>query len=115
MSKYVIIDSEPIQQRIEDLEKELQSHEAWYEKARENYNRDKKIWGQADDGEMQVASGAASTTAQEIKILKQILSQSTPLIPEIEKAFDAGSERGEFGYGNANDKQDCISNLKLDL
>lgn len=46
---------------------------------------------------------------------KEILFQSTPLIPEIERAFDAGSERGEHGYGNANDKQDYISNLKLDI
>jgi len=48
-------------------------------------------------------------------VIKQILFQSTPLIPEIEKAFDVGSERGEFGYGNANDKHDYISNLKLDI
>jgi hypothetical protein len=45
----------------------------------------------------------------------EILYQSTPLIPEIEKAFNAGSERGEHGYGNANNKQDYISNLKLDI
>jgi hypothetical protein len=50
-----------------------------------------------------------------INELKLILSQSTPLIPEIEKAFDAGSERGEHGYGNANDKQEYISNLKIDI
>jgi hypothetical protein len=45
----------------------------------------------------------------------EILYQSTPLIPEIEKAFNAGSERGEHGYGNANNKQNYISNLKLDI
>ena len=122
MSKYVIIDSEAIQKRIEDLEKELQSHEAWYEKARENYNRDRKIWGQAHDGEMRLASHAASEVRNEIKTLKQTLSSSTPLIPEIEKAFDAGYDLNtweqleipneERDYLN---EQDYIKNLKLDI
>ena len=56
--------------------------------------------------------------------LKKFLSQSTPLIPEIEKAFDSGelygredmqitigrvSEKNSFSV----DKQDYISNLNL--
>jgi len=87
------------------LEEELTYHQEWYKKARENYDRDRKFWGQADDGEMRVASDAVSTTSQEIKSLKQILSQSTPLIPELEKAFDEGFHKGYGGYwaicGNA--------------
>ena len=54
-----------------------------------------------------------------IRLLKQILSQSTPLIPEIEKAFDAGNaycvgshELFEQTYSN---KENYISNLKLDI
>lgn len=47
-----------------------------------------------------------------IKELKQILSQSTPLIPEIEKAFDEGA-----GYLDitlpVECKKDYISNLKI--
>lgn len=55
----------------------------------------------------------------EIRGLKFYLSRSTPLIPEIEKAFDAGSERGneeqwEFGI-EPMDKEDYISNLKLNI
>lgn len=123
MSKYIIIDSEAIQKRIEELEKELQYHEDWYKKARENYDRDRKFWGQADDGEMRVASDAVSENQNEIKILNQILSQSTPLIPEIEKAFDTGhclSGRSNFRketkeYKSYINKQDYISNLKLDI
>ena len=46
--------------------------------------------------------------------LKQILSQSTPLIPEIEKAFDGGSRNNQFPFSCLN-KQDYISNLKLDI
>jgi hypothetical protein len=60
----------------------------------------------------------------EQRILEQILSQSTPLIPEIEKAFDIGSLKTEECYNKTNgfvsgvihtDKQDFISNLKLDI
>lgn len=48
----------------------------------------------------------------EYDTLKHILSQSTPLIPEIEKAFGLGAAN------NANGKpllSDYISNLKLDI
>ena len=96
MKKYVIIDADAIQKRIEELEQELAYHNEWYKKARENYDKDRKFWRQADDGEMRVASDAASTTAQEIKILKQLLSQSTPLIPEIEKALRQPPVSGEL-------------------
>ena len=116
--------------RLEEAEKELAYHQEWYKKARENYDRDRKFWGQADDGEMRVASDAVSTTSQEIKSLKQILSQSTPLIPELEKAFDEGFHKGYgVGQGDARnhplaltlanhiheERQDYISNLKLDI
>lgn len=121
--KYIIIDAEAIQKRIEELEKELTYHQEWYKKARENYDRDRKFWRQADDGEMQVASGAASTTAQEIKILKELLSQSTSLIPEIEKAWEDGRNGtalvGNFPFVETKyvnkTSEDYISNLKLDI
>lgn len=87
MKNYVIIDADTIQKRIAELEKELK-----YLKGADAY-----------------------VNLGEINALKQLLSQSTSLIPEIDKAFDAGSERCEFGYGSANDKHDYISNLKLDI
>jgi hypothetical protein len=43
--------------------------------------------------------------------LKQILSQSTSLIPEIEKAIDAPKK---YPW-SSNVKKDYISNLKLDI
>ena len=43
----------------------------------------------------------------QIKSLKQILSQSTPLIPEIEKVYNYNLNKKEFGW--------YISNLKLDI
>ena len=56
----------------------------------------------------------------ELTILKDILSQSTPLIPEIEKAFNASkittgmNQRNQFAY-KYKTSQDYISNLKLDV
>jgi hypothetical protein len=100
MNKYVIINAEAIQKRIEELEKErlLELKDDFYD----------------------------SLYLGEINALKQILSQSTPLIPEIEKAFDAGQFEGyeEISFdGGENyetvriikEKQDYISNLKLDI
>ena len=48
----------------------------------------------------------------EHKFLKQILSQSTPLIPEIEKAFGLGAANNANGQPLLSD---YISNLKLDI
>lgn len=59
--------------RLEEAEKELAYHQEWYKKARENYDRDRKFWGQADDGEMRDASDAASESQREITILKWVL------------------------------------------
>lgn len=62
----------------------------------------------------------------QLAILKSLLSNSIPLIPEIEKAFDAGQyeEYKTISYdGGENyesilikkEKQEYISNLKLDI
>lgn len=59
-----------------------------------------------------------------IESLQDFLSQSTPLIPEIEKVFDEGSESPRIAGSyptferlkeQQQDKQDYISNLKLDI
>lgn len=55
----------------------------------------------------------------EVKAIKQILFQSTPLIPVVERAFDAGGaytlgSHKEFTQTHPN-RQDYISNLKLDI
>lgn len=49
----------------------------------------------------------------ELRALENIISQSTPLIPEIEKAFRVGFSTPDSCY--IDDKQDYISNLKLDI
>ena len=88
MPNYVIIHAESIQKRIEKLENE------YNEKSKVNDNQ----W--------------CSIIAGQITALKEILSQSTPLIPEIEKAFDEGA-----GYLDITLPVECkkeyISNLKI--
>lgn len=51
----------------------------------------------------------------EFDTLKQILSQSTPLIPEIEKAYDAGTLDRQLSLSFDYPKGRYISNLKLDI
>lgn len=51
----------------------------------------------------------------EERILKEILSQSTPLIPEIEKAYNAGMLDKELSQTFDNPKGRYISHLKLDI
>lgn len=56
---------------------------------------------------------------EELRRLRILLSQSTPLIPEIEKAFDAGCAYTIGGHKDFKqihpDKKNYISNLKLDV
>ena len=84
MDKYVIIDREFIEKRIQELEKGNEG-----------------LWWKERD------------------TLKQILSQSTPLIPEIEKSFLAGHDSArlkssEKGNGTFRfDREEYISNLKF--
>ena len=93
--KYVIINKSKLQKRIEELEK-------FYMTARK-------------------VGLIMDTIDREIEILKQILSQSTPLIPVLEDCFEHGVGSGKYKqeYGeNANgslSKQDYISNLKLNI
>lgn len=49
--------------------------------------------------------------------LKKLLSESTPLIPEIENAYDKGSHNHHSQYTEEYDnlKQKDISKLKLDI
>lgn len=92
-NEYIIINKTAIQKRIEELEE-----------------------GQSLSEKVTVAEGILLGG---IFQLKQILAQSTPLIPEIEKAFDKGGIESENSYFDSKGyrivKQDYISNLKLDI
>lgn len=96
MSKYIIIDAEAIQKRIEELEKYFSNTD---------FEEERRL--------------------ARIDELEEILSKSTPLIPEIEKAFDEGKVVGIISYQPRwhildkelynERKQDYISNLKLGI
>lgn len=87
-NEYIIINKVTIQKRIEELEV---------------YSIHNMEVGDYD------SEGA---TASE---LKEILSQSIPLIPEIEKAYTEGMLFGTSKLLNRKTKEDYISNLKLDI
>lgn len=93
--KYIIINKLTLEKRIEELEtKKLQNPYSAYH---------------------------TQPLQVEINTLKQILSQSTPLIPEIEKAIEygmlegSGAELSEITDEVTEHQQDYISNLKLDI
>ena len=109
-NEYVIINKTAIQKRIDEWEIELQEcFKAPVGKFNSEY---------------------VSTLQQAIATARDFLSQSTPLIPEIEKAFEQGQNsveaRMEYkpingdvdwyaGKKITQSKQDYISNLKLDI
>ena len=87
--EYIIISKTVIQKRIEELEKQrlLELKDDFYD----------------------------TLYLGEINSLKQILSQSTPLIPEISKAYDAGIKDKELSQMFDNPKGRYVYNLKLDI
>lgn len=97
-NQYIIINKTLLEKRIEELERQIK--ESSIEETGE-YDF------QCED---------------KIEELILVLSQSTPLIPEVEKAFDAGRE---WGYDTATNSdvdsktfdnlEEYISNLKLDI
>lgn len=66
---------EEIESRLESCNDEAANLKEWYEKACENYKKDRSFWGKdADDGEMRYASDELSKVTSEIKILKWVLN-----------------------------------------
>jgi len=115
--EYIIINKTAIQKRIEELEKDS-IHVEWQRNIKTH------------NGHSPQQRKRKEMVDLELNTLKEILSDLTPLIPEIEKAFDAGFHKG-YNVGQAdaqshplsltianhihNDRQDYISNLKLDI
>lgn len=101
MSKYVIIDAEAIQKRVEELKQKRELAGNLFEDIEYDHNQ----------------------ISTEIRIYEQLLSQSTPLIPEIEKAWEDGRNGTKilanfpFVYNKYVNKtsKDYISNLNLDI
>lgn len=92
-NEYIIVNLTDLQKRIEELEKYNERFK--HAKTRSPYG-------------IPVNPTVAAWEAT-LSTLKQILSQSTPLIPEIEKAYNNGAFR------DGEKLKDYISNLKLDI
>lgn len=113
-NKYVIINIEVLQKRIEELDVLIVNILQATKKEFDRLGNGLKF--------QEFKENISSTQTQlilERRLLKQILSQSIPLIPEIEKAFTAGNS---FGIGSHKDfiqthlnKEDYINELKLDI
>ncbi len=91
--EYIIINKTAIQKRIEELEEEQKQINEETEPISLNINLKKQI------------------------LIREILSQSTPLIPEVEKLIVMSSISNiDFLPDRVEKiKQDYISNLKLDI
>jgi hypothetical protein len=87
--EYIIISKTAIQKRIKGLEKRRDEY-AFNPNRTDDYYRYNSM----------------------LKVINEIISQSTPLIPEIEKAYTAGMEFIGEDKGSPNE---YISNLKLDI
>ena len=104
--EYIIINKTAIQKRIEECEEVIL----------ELSDRNPTDWEEAKNKVL-------LKNKTELNLLREILFQSTPLIPEIEKAFVAGENYQEAeewhedyeGGITQPTKQDYISNLKLDI
>lgn len=92
MTQYAIINVETIQKRIEELENERYGFIFNPNKTSEDISHNEKI-----------------------ELLKQILSQSTPLLPEVSKAYDAGMLHKELSQMFDYPKGRYLSNLKLEI
>jgi hypothetical protein len=92
-NEYVIINKKEMLKEIESLKESLAVSESNQDKIR------------------------AGIEYFEIKTLEWCLSRSTPLIPEIEKAFEVGRKLtvDAFEEEDFKDYEDYISNLKLDI
>lgn len=93
-NEYIIVNKTAIQKRIEELERQIKESSI----------------GETGEYDFQCED--------KIEELNWVLSQSVPLIPEIEKAFKAAkilykvNDYGIFGYENA---EHYIEELKLDI
>lgn len=87
--EYIIVNRIDIQKRIEELKMECENPSTqWHDR---------------------------KAKSLEIISLQEILSQSTPLIPEIEKAYDAGTLDHQLSLSFDYPKGRYLSSLKLNL
>ena len=100
-SEYIIINKTAIQKRIEECDKEISIL------CRIAHNQSGR--------ELEITNIAIAKLYSEKDTINLFLSQSTPLIPEIENAYEAGKLDEELSKTFDNPKGRYISNLKLDI
>lgn len=67
---------EEIQHRLEEAEAQLEHVKNWATTAYEKYRRDKKLWGEADYGEVDTAHDELSILTTEVNTLKWVLHKT---------------------------------------
>jgi hypothetical protein len=82
-----------IKERLEQVKKDLEHANEWHHQAYIKYiEEERKNWGKdADRGEMDAASDAATNCANEIRLLEWVLADVKPRIP-IKINTDEGDE-----------------------
>ena len=81
-----------IRERLESVKKDLAYAKAWIDKAYANYQEERRVWGKdADHGEMDAASDAATNCANEIRLLEWVLADAKPGNP-VKFNTDEGDE-----------------------
>ena len=81
-----------IKERLEQVKKDFEHVNAWHDQAYKKYIEESKDWGKdADRGEMDAASDAATNCANEIRLLEWVLADAKPEVP-IKFNTDEGEE-----------------------
>jgi hypothetical protein len=66
---------EEIEHKLEQLELQLEDAKDWSKSAYERYREDKKIWGEADYGEVDAAHSELGKLVSQVNILKWVLTK----------------------------------------
>ena len=66
---------EEIEHKLEELELELEGVKDWSKSAYERYREDKRIWGEADYGEVDAAHSELGKLTSQVSILKWVLTK----------------------------------------
>lgn len=67
---------EEIQHRLEEAELQLEGVKDWANSAHERYREDKRVWGEADPGEVDAAHAELGKLEREVSTLKWVLEQT---------------------------------------
>lgn len=106
-NNYVIINSDTIQKKIDELNKTFRI------KSEEKQALKKLVYSDNTD-EILILDTEMYGLEVSIEELQNILSQSIPLNEELEKVFDSG-RKYQRDLGIINCKENFISNLKLSI